>query len=215
MSSVKIFHGVFLCALSPILFVVPASAETPSEITQRLIKQLESKQELAPAFDYVDWEGAFKQVDPALKARMGLRSANDYRNQEVERYNGQDKISQGLDSAISTADPEHKKRLTEMKEHLSKSLDNQKAETEKAFAETEYTIGDETIDGDTAEVKLIKKRNQSVNTDTLEFVKSGGNWKLKSAAPLNPTSPVGGKDMQRGILGPPVAMPTEGIVRPF
>lgn len=202
--------------LQCLLLIAPAAAQSPQEITERLIAEVAKAEKLTPAFDYVDWEGAYAAMEPSQREYLGIRSATEFRSYQIGHYDGQDsKVAGGLDAAISKAPPGELARLRQMQEHLSKSVEDQRAAAEKAFTETSYAIGEVTEEGDTAKVALVKERGEVVINDVVEFIRVGSKWKLKSAAPFNPLSGAPVKEQRRSLLGPPLAAPGEGLVRPF
>ena len=199
-----------------VVAISSAAAETPAEIATNIAAQIESRQKLEPAFEYLDWDTAFNAMDSGQRESLGIRSVKQFREYEVESYDGKDKkVRADLENTIAKLPPEQSRRLQEMNDHLVSSLEAQRAESAAAFEETKFTVGEETIEGETAKVALVKTRGEKVVNDVAEFVRVGGKWKLKSAAPFNPAAGSGEKNQLRSLLGPPVAAPSEGLVRPF
>ncbi len=205
-----------LLFMHSVVVAAPAVAESPAEITARLIEEISSKQKLNPAFDYVDWDGAYAAMEPEQRAYLGIKSVKEFRAYEIEKYDGQDvKVGGGLEAALGKAGPAELPRLRQMQEHLTKSVEDQRERALKAFEETTYTVGEISDEGDGSRVPLVKERGELVINDVVEFVNVGGKWRIKSAAPFNPMSGEPAKEQRRSLLGPPLAAPGEGLVRPF
>jgi hypothetical protein len=196
------------------LLAEAAMAQSPVQIVEQLIADVSRKHSVQPVADHLDWQGAFKAMDPAMKEQMGFKSVEDFKKHELEAYsNSGEQVRESINRAIKSSDPRQKAILEATKEHLDTSLENQKAEADKAYIRTHYSVGKSKIDRDTAQVDLVKDVDGTITTQTLDFVQVDGNWKLKSGAAFNPSGSKG--PPSQSMLGPSVSSPDESVVRPF
>jgi len=189
-----------------------AGALTPQQYTEQLIMEIHDRNSLDPAIDALDWEGALASLDPKLREQSKIETAEDLRKQEIQRYRGMgDQVVEGLTKALKEAPADKRALLKLMQETTSDNIMEQQAAAKKAFDETDYTVGKTTEEEDEAKVELIKKRGEKTSSATLELVKVGSDWKIKSAAPFSPSGSVGASS--NSLLGPPIIMPGKGVVR--
>ena len=205
------FGLVTLLVVSVLAFRGAALAQTPLDITERLIAQVKAAQSMSPVIDAIDWEGAYKAISVPEKQALGYRSVQDFKRDEIDNFeNSGAKIEDILNSAIKNSakqnsGPQHEAALETAKGKLDSSLKNQADAVKQAFSDTTYAAGDSNLGATTATVKLSKTKGGDSVTQTLEFVKVEGSWKLKSGAPFNPTST--GSTAQGGLLGPRILSP--------
>ena len=207
----RIIYGV---ALAVWIIAGRGYADSPVQITEELIVEIGRAQSLDPVIDKIDWQGAFATMDAARKEQMGIKSAEDLKKKEVEAYKevgGQAKTSVVL--ALKKADAAHASVLNTMNERLAASLEKQKAEAKDAFSATSYSVGKSDIGKDTAHIELIKQRDGRSTSQTLEYVKVDGNWKLSSGAPFNPKASSRGPGEIGRLLGTSIASPNEALLR--
>lgn len=198
-----------------LVYCTAASAQTPVEITEEIIRETKKNKSIDAALDHIDWEGALHSLEPAERKQMKFSTAEKYREYQLDVYRGNSaKVAEGLDRALSTAaDPKQRAILEATKEQLDNELSQQRTHAEQAFSKTTYTIGSSTTGTDTAEVELIKHYNGRQTRETLRFKRVEGAWKLQSAAAFNPRA--GDSTASTELLGPPASSPDSTIVRPF
>ncbi|MFN8391227.1 MAG: hypothetical protein U0136_13125 [Bdellovibrionota bacterium] len=205
-------YFLLLAAIVAVPLSSAVGQQSPVEMTQRLISQIQSQRGLDAVIDDLDWDSAFAHMDPEMRKQMSINSPDDLKRQQLESYRGMpDKVAASLHSAAANATGSQAAILQTMNERLSKSVEEQNAKAASDFGETEYSIGKSSVHDNTAEVEVIQKRGETVSTGTLEFVRSGRTWKLKSAAPLSPTG--GPAPLPNQLLGPPVSSPNEAVLR--
>ena len=208
---------VYLIAAAISFAPARAYAESPKEIALQMIASMQKHLNLDPVIEKVDWQGAYKNMDPAQRQQMGFNSPDDLKKYQIENYKGLgDKVREGVQNGRKTAKGKEAVVLQRMNERLDDTLNKQQEQSRKDFLQTKYAIGKENVGADTAEVEIIKTRGESSVTQTLEFVKVEGNWKIKSAAPLSPSATgKPGESAPDGLLGPSVASPDSVVVRTF
>lgn len=205
---------VIACCVFSLVLPSFARAESPIDIANRLIVELQKKQSLDPVIEQVDWQGAYEKMDPEQKKQMGIKSPEDLKALQVENYRGiGGKMKGSLEKAFNSAPPDQAALLKVMNDRLDSSLAEQKKKSEENFRQTSYSLGEAHVGENDAQIEVVKTVGERVTTSTLEFVKVKGDWKLKSAAPLSPdatTSDTGGPG---NLLGPSIASPNTALIR--
>jgi len=167
---------IFVASLNTAL-----AQNSPEETIQKMTSEMKKQKSAAPIVEYVHWETAFKTLTPEESAGMKVNSA-----EELKKYSKsmlQDPVAfmkeqmqanlgdipaeqrifaeQAMAGMIEMVETEHKKMAEEMKN-------------------TEYKVGETTIEGDVATVELLTTLNGETKTDSIELKKIDGRWYLPS-----------------------------------
>jgi hypothetical protein len=195
---------------------VSGCADSPRQITETIIRQIKAAQNLDAVIENLDWRGAYEQMDSAQRQQMQIHSVEAYKKLEVENYQGAGaSVQESIERSLGSASSNSSAVLKIMQESLEKSLQEQREAALRGFSETTYMVGKETINGDRAEIELIKIRDEKSVTEIVEFVRSGGEWKIAAGAAFNPAGAQGSGNQLKSLLGPSIASPDSAVVRPF
>lgn len=178
------FPIVLLIAFSTFFFtfITPCfAASTPEAVLQEIVDKMKAQANPSPVVDYVDWNEAYKSIDPKHKEAMKVDSPEEmkkiYRN-----------ILENPASAMKAQFEERMKQVPEaqrpmMEQSLAainKMIEQKEQEIKQRIVETDYEVGKSVIEGNTARVKLKQTYKGETKEEEVNFIKSGDTWLLPS-----------------------------------
>lgn len=171
---------IFTCVA---IFVFPATAfaQTPAKLLQEIAAKLKATGSAAVLVDYVNWDSAFQNVDPRQKDQLNVQTPDALREYYRQLLTNPEKfLRQQIEGRLEELPPDQRESAKQKFEAALVEARAKLAESKLQFKESQYTVGEETITGDQAGVKLETVYKGTPKSDTIRFVKINGKWYLSS-----------------------------------
>ena len=174
----KIIVLFVFCLMSCVSSYAEAS---PKEVLKTLIERMKKTGDASPVVDYVYWEDAFAKLTSEQKEQMKLTDSTQMK--EYFRQVLKDPaavLKQRFEAQKDSMPQDRRDAMEKALAQIAQSIKSQEQERKNKLKNTNYTIGEETVSGDTAKVKLSRVYNGESKDTEVRFVKVGDKWLLPS-----------------------------------
>ena len=180
MKAIRFLTTVLLASLLPLQF---AAAEMSAKQTvEEILSKMKAAESPAPVVDYVDWKGAYEKMPAAQRQAVGVESAEGLRSFYSKMMtNPKEVMEKKLEEQLASMPEEKKSMMRASMGRMEQMVDQRQEMMRKQLAETEYKVGEATMEGEVATVPITQTHNGETKQRDIKLTKVDGRWLLDSA----------------------------------
>ena len=193
------------------LIVSSVSAEiAPDVMVREVLAKIKESGNPAEIVNHVDWPEAFKTMPEQDKLQLKIKNPDEMREffrQMLADPSATMKRNMMERVALLPADKQEEAKAAI--EQMSEKMNAREAELKQRIKETEYTVGEAKVQGDTATVMLAQSYKGEKSEEKIELRKKNGEWMLPSVRmgqPQQAGAPAGAAAKAKpAVVAPPKA----------
>lgn len=182
MKSIRSRPAILLAFFAAVLTLrAEASAGGPAALVTEMVVKIKALRNSSPVVEYVHWDTAFERLSEAERSARGFRSSAEMRDYYFRMLSDPERFArQEVAVRASIVPPEKRAELDRAFERSLEEIRASTAAIREQFQQMQFDVGEERIDGDTAQVMVATTLGGETNRGQVELIRKDGRWYLPS-----------------------------------
>ncbi len=153
----------------------------PSDVVREAIKKVQTMGDPSPLVDYVDWSVVYEKMPANSKELMKVSSESELKDYYRQILKSPSEAMSGLLSGkLKDLSGDKAQAGEQILAKLKEKMAEKEVQIKERIKNSKYTIGDATIEGDTAKVSVSHEYEGKKKKEVLDLRKKDGVWLLSN-----------------------------------